>query len=465
MLEALVHVDLADEPILKADLLNIQVLPDKLQLVLQRDQLTAGDTRPQQRRQIGRHGGDLGDVVGHAQPLHAVQRVVEEVGVQLCLQHPQLRLVQLLLPLDGALQILPVLLGHAVEAGGQTPQLIGAVQIELGIIVATLHLPHGVVQRIDGPGQVAAEPPRGHGAQRQTQKAQRRAYQIQGAQHLSRIDAGLLEQQGKASGAGGGIERAVVAGSAGEPLPRQQLTTQGGHSAVRLYGAGVVDGAPRAVQHQQIVGGRHQTVKELGKAVTVHAGSDIAQQLPAVGGDGAGCQQPLAGAEEDRTAAAPGSVQRAPVRVQRGGGQGGVRRIETGTLRVVDVQCGVGPQRGGAAVEKLVQQTGVLFRPAQDAACDGAGGQRVQRIAAQCGGAVEAGAQGVQGILSLLRLSMLGTRHDDPHHHHVAQQQRHQGHHQNGGEDPVAEGAADPVFQLHDASSAVRLCQMASSSA
>ena len=464
VLEPLVHVDLAHEPVLEPDLLDVQVLPHQLQLVLQRDQLAAGDAGPQQRRQIRGHIRDLGDVVGHAQPLHAVQRVVQEVGVQLGLQHPQLRLVQLPLALDGALQILAVFLGHAVEAGGQTPKLIGAVQIQLDVVVALLHLPHGVVQRVDGPGQIAAEPPCRHGAQRQTQKAQRAAHQIQGAQHLPRVDAGLLEQQREAGGTVGGTERAVVALAAGELLPGQQLAAQSGHGILGLHRAGVVHRAPGAVQHQQIVGGCHDAVKKPGKAAAGHTDGDVAQQLAAVARDGADRQQAGVAAEEHGALAAAGGVQCAPVRVQRGG-QDGVGAVQADALRVVDVHVGVGPQRGGPAVQKLVQQTGILSRPAQGAAGDGAGGQRLRRVAVQGGGIGEAGAQRVQRVPALLGLGVLCTGYDDLHHHHVAQQQRHQRGHQNGGKHPVAEGAADPVLQSHAASSAVRLRQMASSSA
>ena len=76
MLEPLVHVDLAHEPVAEADLLDVQVALDQLQLVLQGDVLAAGDPRPQQGGQIGGQGGDLCHPVGHPQPLHAVQGVV-----------------------------------------------------------------------------------------------------------------------------------------------------------------------------------------------------------------------------------------------------------------------------------------------------------------------------------------------------------------------------------------------------
>ena len=327
VLVPLVHIDLAHEPILEPDLLNVQILPHQLQLILQGDQLAAGDTGPQQRRQIRGHIGDLRDVVGHTQPFHAVQRVVEEVGVQLSLQHPQLRLRQLPLPLDGPLQILAVLLGHAVEAGGQTPQLVGAVQIQLHIVVAPLRLPHGVVQRVHRLGEVPAEPPRRHGAQPQTQDAQRRTHQIQRPQHLSRVDAGLLEQQGEARRAVGGIKGAVVALVAGELLTGQQLAAQRRHRAVGLHRAGVVHRAPRAVQHQQVVGGGHHAVKELGKAAALDAGGDVAQQLTAVAGDGPRRHQAVAGAEKHRAAIGAGGVQPAPVRVRRRGGQRGVGAV------------------------------------------------------------------------------------------------------------------------------------------
>ena len=387
------------------------------------------------------------------------------MGVQLGLQHPQLRLVQLPLALDGALQILAVLLGHAVEAGGQPAQLIGAVQIQLDIVIALLHLPHGVVQRVDRPGQGAAEPPRGHGAQHQTQKAQRAAYQIQGAQHPPRVDAGLLEQQREAAGAFGGVEHAVVALVAGELLTGQQLAAQRGHGTAGLHCAGVIHRAPRAVQHQQIVGGSHDAVKQPGEAAALHADGDIAQQLAAVAGDGPGRQQALVAAEENGAVAAAGGVQRAPVRVQRRGGQRGIGGIQADAAGVVDGRIGVGPQLGGLTVQELIQQAGVLSRPAQGAAGDGADGQRLRRVAAQGGGIGEPGCQRVQRVPALPGLGVLRAGHDDLHHHHVAQQQRQQCGYQNGGERPVAERAADPVFQSHAVSSAVRLRQVVTSSA
>ena len=129
--------------------------------------------------------------------------------------------------------------------------------------------------------------------------------------------AGSLSHNGLTGcGTGGGKGQAAF-----------QLAAQRRHRAVGLHRAGVVHRAPRAVQHQQVVGGGHHAVKELGKAAALDAGGDVAQQLTAVAGDGPRRHQAVAGAEKHRAAIGAGGVQPAPVRVRRRGGQRGVGAV------------------------------------------------------------------------------------------------------------------------------------------
>ena len=76
---------------------------------------------------------DLRGLMDLAHPLDGVQRVVQEVGVELGLHHADLSLVQLPLLAQGVLQILPQALGHPVEPTGELAHLVDAAVVQLDV--------------------------------------------------------------------------------------------------------------------------------------------------------------------------------------------------------------------------------------------------------------------------------------------------------------------------------------------
>ena len=243
----LLHIDLAGEAVLEADALDIDVPFDQLQLFLQGDQLIPRNTGPEQLRQIGGDISDLRHPIGNAHPLDAVQGVIQEMGVQLGLHHAQLGFVQLLLPLDGARQILPVLRRHSVEAGRQTGKFIAGIGLNAHVIFALLHPAHGLIHLMHRLGQIPAQGPGGPQAQQQAQDAREKAHHLYRLLHRGGIGLRLLQHQAEAVP----LQRlhAIVTfiPLPGQRLPGQQPVFQALHHFLRPGGLGAIDIVPQPV--------------------------------------------------------------------------------------------------------------------------------------------------------------------------------------------------------------------------
>ena len=81
VLEPFLHIDFAGKPVFKPYVLDIQIPVDEFQLLFQCDKLRLGDAEPEQGGKIRCQLRDLGHPMGHPQPLHGVQGIVEEMGV------------------------------------------------------------------------------------------------------------------------------------------------------------------------------------------------------------------------------------------------------------------------------------------------------------------------------------------------------------------------------------------------
>ena len=226
MLEALVHIKLTDEAVAEADLLNGEVAPDQLKLLLKRDVLAAGDARAQQRGEVGGQLRHLRHAAGYAQPLHAVERVVEKVRVELGLEHPQARFVQLALALHAALKVLAVLRRHAVEARREAAHFILPCAFDAHIVIAALDAAHRAVELVDRLKETAAEPPGAHETEHQTQRAHQRGDEVDRPDDLRGIGLRLLQNERKAAFRAGADVVAALAVPVGERLAGEQLRAQ-----------------------------------------------------------------------------------------------------------------------------------------------------------------------------------------------------------------------------------------------
>ena len=66
---------------IRTDLLDIHVTVHQLQFFLQVNELSLGNTGPQDLRQTRCHGGDLRNVIGLRHPFHGIQCIVQEMGI------------------------------------------------------------------------------------------------------------------------------------------------------------------------------------------------------------------------------------------------------------------------------------------------------------------------------------------------------------------------------------------------
>ena len=157
------------------DFLYFHIPVQHLHLPAQRHKFLGRDTKPQNIRQIRGHQGHLGDMVNLTDPLHGVQGVAQEMGIQLSLQHPYLGLIQLPLIFH---QLLPVGLqgqNHVIKACCQLTQLILSVPGDVDVQIVLLQPGEGLQQPPDGLGDPAAQRQaehRGnHNAHQNTEKA------------------------------------------------------------------------------------------------------------------------------------------------------------------------------------------------------------------------------------------------------------------------------------------------------
>ena len=80
----------------ETDALYLDVAVERSQLLAERHKFAAGDAAAQDVREVGGDGRDLGDLVYLAHPFDGVERVVEEVRIQLGLHHAYLCVAQFL---------------------------------------------------------------------------------------------------------------------------------------------------------------------------------------------------------------------------------------------------------------------------------------------------------------------------------------------------------------------------------
>ena len=253
MLEFLADINFAGKPVGKADVLDLQIPVDQFQLLLQCDKFLLGNAGPEDGRQIRCQLRDLGHVIGHTQPLHGVQGVIEKMGVQLGLHHADLGVVQFLLALNRANQIVLVFLGHPVEGGCQTAQLVLPVQFHPDVQISLPDPLHGPVHPVHRLGQEAAEPPAVQQAQHHAHNAGKNTDGIESPHNSGAEHRRLLEDQMVARLRLLKQEIAVFPAalqSACVQNPAAQLPGGGG----RRGRAGTIHQLPGPVQHQQFAG-------------------------------------------------------------------------------------------------------------------------------------------------------------------------------------------------------------------
>ena len=461
MLEALVHIKLTDEAVAEADLLNGEVAPDQLKLLLKRDVLAAGDARAQQRGEVGGQLRHLRHAAGHAQPLHAVERVVEKVRVELGLEHPQARFVQLALALHAALKVLAVLRRHAVEARREAAHFILPCAFDAHIVIAALDAAHRAVELVDRLKETAAEPPGAHETEHQTQRAHQRGDEVDRPDDLRGIGLRLLQDERKAAFRAGADVVAALAVPVGERFAGEQLRAQQGKGIVGAQGLGGVEQPPRRIDEQQIVRTAQQGREEGVEVGVVHAEHGIAEHRTAARGHGTGSGKPAVSGAQHNAVRRAGRAEYAPAGALRGGPY--VRRgIEAVAVLAVDLKVGVFAQRDRAAVQKLIERARVTAAAAQGAARHGAAGQGARDVAAVGKQRVEL--RGEQRHL-LLRVGTQGVLAAEDHHlrhQHVAQQQRHERDEQDGEKNAVSEGPLKPCS--HASTSPHSACQASKSS-
>ena len=94
------------ELIIETNFLDIYIAIHQFQFFFETDKLSLGDTGPQNLRQSGRHGSDLRNMVGLCHPFHGIQRIIQEMRVQLRLHHGNMGSIEFLLLLHLILHIL-----------------------------------------------------------------------------------------------------------------------------------------------------------------------------------------------------------------------------------------------------------------------------------------------------------------------------------------------------------------------
>ncbi|KAF5067736.1 hypothetical protein DSECCO2_250590 [anaerobic digester metagenome] len=282
-----IHVGFQNERTGKANALNFHVPLHKVQLLPQRNELVSGNAAAQDVRKIGGDGGNFRGLMNLAHPFDGVQRVIEEVRIQLGLHHANLCGVQLPLLAEGIRQILPQTLGHPVEPSGELAHFVGAVIVDLNVQIALLHLPHGAVQCANRLKQLAAEPHGDDYAQSQTQENGKPCHQMQEAGHPLGQGLWLLQDQ---------IELRmrllnhiviICASLVGKRLISQQLAPQTGRQRFRgNIGRGVYL-IPKGVQNQKAAGGAVLSVKQQFNMRLRHIQHHIAHRYTSIS-DGAG---------------------------------------------------------------------------------------------------------------------------------------------------------------------------------
>ena len=307
--QRVVHLDFAGEAILKANELNVYVSFQQLKLLPERHKLVAGDARAQNLRQILRQRRHLRHAVRHAHPFHRIQRVIEEMRVELRLHHADARIVQLLLALHRAPEVQFTFRHHLVEADRQLPQLALAARHDARAEFAQLHPLHRRRHLPNRARHLPAEHQRAPQAQQQADRAERHADEHHQVRHLAVEHARLAEQQRKPADRLGlcriGQHRVAVA----ERLARQHPLAQLVQAAFRPGRSGIVDQPPLSAQQHHAVGRVQPPAEQLAEAVP----ADLRQQIAPCRAANGGHAPRLA--EKDGVLPV-GHAQNAPIRIE-----------------------------------------------------------------------------------------------------------------------------------------------------
>ena len=402
--------------------------------------------------------------MGHAQPLHGVQRIIQKMGVQLCLHHAQSGLIQFPLSLDRPVQVDQILLRHVVEPAGKTAQFVRPVRLQAHVQAAPLHLAHSLVQLMNGLRQIAAENPGAEQAQYQAQRPHQSAGEVNGPHDQGRKGPGLLQHKHKTGCFMASGEKTVPLPLSRERTLLQQLPPEGIRCLGGLGGPGIIHRPPAPVQQQHLAGSRILSAEEAFEASLFHYGHHISENSAAVvayrlGGG----QSPAVRSPEDGSLRLPGSPEDAPVHLQRSAGKSG-GGIAAQPVPVIYLHTHLVPHGRSGPGQNLVQRPGVPTAPPEGGADDRAVRKLADHRPAVLLKAAQGGGESRQLFLRLTGQALLAAHNQKAHHQRPAQQQREQNRQQNRHKDPVPEGLAHPRPHCCPSSSR-HCCKMASRSA
>ena len=125
-------LDLEAEGVVEAQLLDIAVAFEQLELLLQRFELAPRDASAEDLREIRAECDDFRHLMGLRHPLDGVECVIEEVRIQLCLHHPHLGFVEMLLLLHPLFHVPADPNRRLIEAIGELPELVIPRKLHMG---------------------------------------------------------------------------------------------------------------------------------------------------------------------------------------------------------------------------------------------------------------------------------------------------------------------------------------------
>ena len=369
------------------------------------------------------------------------------MGVELGLEHADLRLVELSLVFHQLLLISLEGGYHAVEALGQLAQLVILVGGHIYVQVVLNHLADGAVQPLNGaehlPAQAQAHK-NGEGHAHQGAAAGDGGQQPPG---VRRQGLGTLEHHIepqlllKGYPVGKAVPR-LAQGGAGE-----QMLPQEGSQVVGQGGPGGIHRPPIGVEKEQIALAAVLALQKAAEVPAGHGDDQIARGLAIVIGDLSGALKeyrcvslPAVHLGEGQPPSLPGGVEHPPV-----GGEGGLQRraaggVEAGALTVAQVKAGGGAAALGGAVQLAVYHAAGLLPAGQGGSHIGTGLQGQGSLAEARIQAVQAGRDTVQLPTALLVRLAVQPQAEHLQQHGRAQQHRHQRGHQKAHKESGAEG-------------------------
>ena len=150
-LHTLLHGDVCGEFVFIPHFLNGQIVPGVLQLVLDGDDAAAlAEGYAEKSCQRRQHGHRLLRPSVFRHPYHAVQRIVEEMGIDLRLQHVQLAAPLFLLLPENVLHQMTHGGHHGLHGAAEMLHLVRAVHIEIHGLRALFQLTHRKLQLLHG---------------------------------------------------------------------------------------------------------------------------------------------------------------------------------------------------------------------------------------------------------------------------------------------------------------------------